>query len=191
MRPRLDGESDADADAQADGGACVALDAGLPDCTPDGGNFATCGRAVATSTYPGWPASKSNDGVLATSWFAATGACPSNACPGADGGAVEAGAVIGVTVTLDQPRTVGRVRLYGNREYSTGYDTLTARIELLAPSGEILRAYPVTTSRGTEPNGDVEQVVSPAQTCVQKVRVVVLTGESSGPAFAEIEAYAN
>jgi hypothetical protein len=157
-------------------------DAGDSGCTPPGGDLAQCGVASATTTYSsGYGASLLIDGVLTTSWYAATGACPSNACPGDS---------VYAEVTLDKPRTVDDVKMFGNRDaYPSGYDVLTAKIELLDSTGATLYSANVTTSRGPEPNGDADQVISPAVGMVSVVRVVVLTGESDGPGFAEIEVF--
>ena len=187
-----DGSADANGSADPDGSAndadASASDAsdsgdGAGGCVPPLGNFALCGTASATSTYSAtFAPSASNDGDLATSWYAASGACAAGVC---------AGDSLRVDIVLDAARTVGRVKIFGNRDYPTGFDVLTARIDLLDGLGAVVTTAAVTTTRGNEPNGDVDYVVSPAATSVKTVRVVVVTGESSGPGMAEIQAFAN
>jgi hypothetical protein len=188
---RSDARSDARADARADADAADAdaADAADADADVDAepiSNFARLGTAVASSEYStGYAASRVNDGDLATSWYSATGSCPDN------GGNFECAATQ-VTITLDALRTIGRVKIFGNRDaYPDGYDVLTAKIELLDDTSAVIYTADVTTSRGTEPNGDVDHVVSPAKTGVKAVRVVVLTGQTTGPGVGEIEAYAD
>lgn len=178
-----DGSDAGDAD---DGASVVdASDAGdgAGNCVPPLGNVAFCGTASATSTYSStFAPSAINDGDLNSSWYAATGACAAGVC---------AGDSLRVDVVLDAARTIGRVKIFGNRDYLTGFDVLTARIDLLDGLGAVVTTAAVTTTRGNEPNGDVDYVVSPAATSVKTVRVVVVTGESSGPGMAEIQAFAN
>lgn len=171
------GRSDAALDAMTD--AADAADAADASCVPPSGNFARCGVATATSEYTGFGAEKANDGDINSGWYAATGACPSNACPGT---------TISVTVSLDVARTIGRVKIFGNRDYPTGFDTLTARIQLLGAANAVLHTADVTAVGA---DADVDHVVSPVVSAVTAVRVIVLTGESTGPGLAEIEAFAN
>lgn len=176
-----DGASDTGTGADANDGGAADVDAG--PCVPPNGNFAFCATASATSTYSsGYPASQANDGDVNTSWYAASGACPSGTCPSE---------TIRVDLALDVSRTIGRVKLFGNRDFDTGYDVLTARVQLLDGASNVLHTADVTATRGTEPNGDVDHVVSPAVSGVTSIRVIVLTAESDGPGLAEIEAYAN
>lgn len=162
-------------------------DAGCPvapsACVPPGGNVAACGAATATSTYSGYSPSALVDDVLTTSWYASTGACPAGVCPGTS---------VSIDVELDTPRTIKRVELYGNRDgYPTDYDVLTARVQLLGEADAVLATQDVTTSRGSEPNGDATVTLATALTCVRKIRVIVLTGEATydEPGFAEIRAF--
>jgi hypothetical protein len=107
-----------------------------------------------------------NDNNLDTSWFTATGACPITD-GGVNGGCP--GSTIHVDVELNMPRTVGRVKLFGSVVY--GAD--------------------VVTSRGGEPNGDVDHALGAPVSCVKTVRVILKTGEGDGPGLAEVGAYAN
>lgn len=181
-----DAPAEAATDAASEGGADAAgdsaTDSGDGGCVPPNGNFAFCGTATATSVYSGYPASAANDGDVGTSWYAASGACPSGACP-TD--------TIRVDIALDAPQTIARVKLFGNRDFPTGYDTLTARIQLLDGTGGVLASDDVTTSRGNEPNGDVDHAFTSAVAGVHTVRVIVLTTEGDDPGIGEIEAYAN
>lgn len=176
------GPNDAAADAAKDAGP---VDAG---CAPPNGNFAYCGTASATSEYnSSYPASNVNDGVLdGSSWYLAVGSCA------VDAGIGSCGTTNYVEVTLDQTRSIKRVKIFGNRgTYAMGYDTLTARIQLLSAANAVLATADVTTSRGAEPNGDVDHAFASVVAQVKKIRVLVLTGESDEPGIAEIEAYAN
>jgi hypothetical protein len=152
-------------------------------CVPPAGDYAFCGTATATSEYSSsYAASLVNDGSLDTSWYSASSTCPAGVC----------GTTLSVDIALDVPRTIGRVKLFGNRDYPTGYDTLTARIQLLDVNGAVVHTADVATGRGlTEPNGDLDSVVAPAVACVATVRVIVLTGEGDGPGLAEVQAFAN
>jgi len=188
----LDATSDATPDAPSDAPSdapVVIGDSGCigtitdPTCLPTGGNFARCGTATATSEYFGFGATRINDGNFDTSWFADTGACPANTC---------SGNTVRVDVALNMPRTIGRVKLFGNREYGTDYDVLTARIELLDGQGAMIYGADVTPTRGNEPNGNLDHVIPvAAKTCVQTVRVIVKTAEATGPGLAEVEAFVN
>lgn len=176
------GGSDAALDATTDAAdAANPVDAAdaAPPCVPPAGNFARCGVATATSEYSGFGAPQANDGDINTSWYAATGACPTNVCPGT---------TISVTISLDDARSIGRVKIFGNRDYPSGYDTLTARIELLSAADAVLYTADVTAVGA---DADVDHVVGPVVSAVKAVRVIVLTGDSTGPGIAEIEAYAN
>ena len=174
-------EAGRDAADATDGGTFDASDAA---CVVPLGNFAFCGTASSTSVYSSsYPASAVNDGVLTSSWYAMSSACPGNMCPGA---------MIRVDVVFDVLRTVGRIALSGNRDsYPTGYDVLSARLELLDGAGAVVHSADVTTTRGNEPNGDVDHIVSPAVASVKAVRVIVLTAESGGPGLGEVRAFAN
>ncbi len=186
------GHLDTGTDAPDGGSLADASDAGTRDaaktpdagCVPPLGNFAICGTASATSTYSGsYRASSLNDDALDTSWYATRTACPAGTC---------AGESIHVDIVLDRPRTVGRVKLFGNRDlYSSGYDVMTARIELLDGAGSVVHMANVTTSKGFEPNGDVDHAVTPAVALAKTVRVIVLTAESNGPGLGEVQVFAN
>jgi hypothetical protein len=180
-----DGSKDSGGDADAvdgDAGADADADAGGPL------NFAALGVASASSEFGGYPASRINDGVTTTSWYAATGSCVSNPDGGAD--FVCTGTPTQIEVALDMARTVGRVKLFGNRDgYPTGYDVLTARLELLDATAAVVYTAELTTTRGAEPNGDVDHVLPAPQAGVKTVRVVLLTTEAGEPGLAELQAY--
>lgn len=168
----------------------AATEADAADAAPEPSNVALLGQAVATSLYSGsYPASNLIDGDLATSWYPSSD-CTSNSDGGDD--YVCTDIPVSATLTLDKARTIGRVKLFGNRdEYPTGYDVFTARIELLDAADAVVYSATVTTSRGAEPNGDVDHAIAPAKSGVRKIRVVILTGEALGPGLGEIEAYKN
>ena len=188
----LDAAGDAPADVKTDTAAADSGDAGCPGttvnptCAPPAGNFAFCGIATATSEYgSSYAAAKANDDDLNTSWYSDSAACPAGVCPGT---------TIRWEVELNTPRTIGRIKLFGNRDFPSDYDVLTARFELLDGSGVGVYGADVTTSRGTEPNGDVDHVVPGTRTCVKKIRVIVKTSETTGndgPGVAELQAFAN
>lgn len=167
--------SDASVDANDGAVTCTPFDAGA--CS---GSVNVCGTATATSTYVGplttYSASRVIDGDLGTSWFAASNACPNNTCAGN----------ITVTVTLRQTQTIGRVKLFANREFASGFNVLTARIELLDANDAVLRQVNVAPSTS---GADIDQAILPAQSCVRKIRIVPLTGEDPGPGFAEIQIF--
>jgi hypothetical protein len=157
-----------------------------PGCVVPGGNFAFCGTATATSTYVGYPASNTIDTDLNTSWYSESGTCSAN-----DGGPVWACTTpLYVDIALNMPRTIGRIKLFGNRDFTTTYDTLTARLELRNGLGNVIHSADLVTSRGNEPNGDLDHAFTPVS-CVKSVRIIVKTGESGGPGLAEIQAFAN
>ena len=178
----VDASDAATNDGAPDSGACAGLTVD-PNCVPTAGNFARCAVATATSIYAGYPAANTIDGNTGSSWYAATGQCPGSVCP----------TTVFVAIELNTPRTIKRVKLAGNTDYPTGYDVLTARIELLDGAGAVVYTADVTTTRGAEPNGDVEHLLATEIACVKTVRVIPLTMEigQTGPGLAEIEAYAN
>ncbi len=157
----------------SDGGGCVL-----------GTNLARCGTMTATTTYSTtYPASSLNDGLSNTSWYASSGVCQVAGC---------APDTVWVDLTFASASTVGRVKLFGNRDgYPSNYDVLTARIELRDAANGLLQTRVVSTSRGAEPNGDAEAMVLPPVANVKVVRVVILTGESTASGFGELEVYAD
>ena len=179
--------ADASDAADATDGPIVVMcdDAGTSSCVPTGGNFATCATATASSTdSPAYVASRVIDGDLTTSWYAAMGACPAGSCSGTS---------IYVDVDFDVPRTVGRIKLFGNRDaLEEGYDVLKARFQLLDASGNVLYSVDVNTDRSyVEPNGDAEHVLAAPVPCVKKVRVISLKVEDPGSGFGELQVFAN
>ena len=92
-------------------------------------------------------------------------------------------------VAFDAPRTIGRVGIYGNREYQSGYDVLTARLELFDGVGTRIFTQDVTTDRDAEPNGNADVLVSPPRACVASMRLILLTSEGAEPGIAEIQAF--
>jgi hypothetical protein len=186
------GADGAPSDSGRDSGPDSGTDSG--DTGTDGPtattNVAGLGVATATSTYSAsYPAASANDGVASNSWYAAAGSCATNPDGGPD--FVCSGAPTHVAIALANVQTIGRVKVLGNRDsFPSGYDVLTARIELLDGADAVIYTADVTMSRGAEPNGDVEHVITPAKAGVKTIRVVVLTGEASGPGLAEVEAYA-
>lgn len=174
---------DAGLDAKAD--AADANDGALPPNT----NLARLGVASATSEYDGfYVAGRVNDGDPTTSWYSATNSCTSNPDGGSD--YLCSGTPTSVQIALAAVSTVRRVVVLGNRDgYPTGYDVFTGRIELLNGSNAVVHSKDVTMTRGAEPNGDVDYVIAPAVAGVKTVRVVVLSGEASGPGLGEIEVY--
>jgi hypothetical protein len=175
----------------ADATLLVARDA-APDAeagSPDNPNLALLGVAHATSELPSYPASQVNDGKDTTSWYAAKQSCTPDPSGGYTCGGLSGNPGTGIEITLDQPRTVGRVRILGNRDAPTGYDVLTGNIELKQMDDrQTTTVVPFTTSRGDEPNGDAELAWNPLPNVIG-VRVDLLAAESDEPGLAEIEIY--
>ena len=154
------------------------------DVLPTGTNYCTETGAVAsaTTTYAGWEPTKLNDGNLGTSWFAASATCTGTGTPITCPGDTAA-----VTITLAGDRNVGRVYIYGNREFSTGYDVLSGHLEIKTASGTVAFSKSFTLSA---PDGDIGISVSPAVSNARSIRFVIDSAESDGPGIAEIAAFA-
>jgi hypothetical protein len=191
---------DADAGEDAKAGANVDADsvfggADASDAASTTVNFAALGSATATSVHPkdnggAYLASNAIDGQMGTSWYADYNSCSKTADSGA--AFVCANPSTKIDIRLDTLRTIGRVKVFGNRGgYSSGWDVLRLRIELLDDAATVLYTAEKATSRGAEPNGDVDHVITPARPNVRTVRIVVLSAENDDPGLAEIEAYAN
>lgn len=165
------------------GDAGDAGDAARPSCSHLGANVARCALARASSTFgnPRFSAAAAIDGLLGTSWYSSSSACDAGACDGES---------VYLDVVFDAPRTLGRVVLRGNRDFPTGFDVLSARVVLMDGTRRVLTSTDVTTTRGAEPNGDAEWIVSPPVSCVARVRVIVIRAEGARePGLAEVEAY--
>ena len=200
MSSTVDATADAMADVDPDGGVvendggpqCPRTDAGYVrrdggpvSCSQPGANFSLCATATASTSYQPttFRPSAAIDGTLTTSWYGAGGACEAGICPGEN---------VFIEVAFDQPRTVGLIAIRGNRDFATGYDVLRVRIVTMDANRRVLSTRDVTTTRGAEPNGDAQLILSPAAACVSFVRVIALTTEgSTEPGLAEIEAYEN
>jgi hypothetical protein len=177
-----------DASPDADGGSGLPGDGGASDggdatLTPPI-NIARLGTAKASSTSGSHPAGLLIDGDPSTSWYASLGSCPFDSTSSAY---ACAGDTTYAEVVLDAPRIVERVKIAGNRDYASGYDVLTGRILLLDANGASLYGADLTTTRGAEPNGNADHVVTPPVANVKIVRFVVRTAESSGPGISELE----
>lgn len=192
-----------DADAGEGTNAKDGVDAGADSASGGGDasegastatNFAALGYATATSVHPDdkegtYPPSHLIDGKKSTSWYAAPDSCQ---LPNGGAEYVCVAPQPSIDIKLDLLRTIGRVKVFGNRgDYASDWDVLKLRLELLDDAANVLYTAEKATSRGAEPNGDVDIVITPARTNVRTVRVVVLTGEQDDPGLAEIEAYAN
>jgi hypothetical protein len=178
--------------AVQDGGASPADGAASQDGGTEAVNFARLGSATATSVHPPdadgtYTAENAIDGKPETSWYADYKSCGKTADSGAELVCTTAPTI---DVRLDALRTIGRVKVVGNRgPYGSGWDVLRLRLELLGDAGESLYSVEKATTRGAEPNGDVDQIITPAKADVRTVRIVVLTAEKDDPGLAEIEAY--
>lgn len=163
------------------------FDAGIPggDLLADGG-FTSSGSlladagvvATATSTYSGYPAESVLDFDVDTSWYI------NSTCAGAGPYCCEA-----ESIRLDLPtaRTINGVLLLGNQgSFSTSYDFLTARLELLSASGSVLATEQVVFNR---PDGDWARRFAPAIQNVRAVRLVPGWAESTASGIAEIRLY--
>jgi hypothetical protein len=179
-----DVSSTLDADAGLD--AAPRSDGSVVDAAPSA-NLCSRATATATSTYSADDGPQNLiDGNAATLWFSNVDAC---ATP-LDGGWVCTGT--SVSIVFNAPVTVGRVKLFGPRgPYRSGYDVLTAQIVLLDTTNAEVYSATVATSRGTEPNGDVDRAIVPARPNVKTLRIDLLTGEGGSSGLSEVEAYAN
>lgn len=157
----------------------------LPDPAPTKENVAPLGKAEASSFYStSYVPSRVNDGNVLTSWYPTKQHCKQT-----DGVGDYVCNGVSITITLDGPRTIGRVKLFGQRDFQTPEDVLTAKVELDDASGSNVFSKPVVTSRDFTSHGHAELVIHPPKERVTKIRVIVLTGQSERPGLGEIEAY--
>ena len=159
------------------------LDAG-GDALPTGTNYCreTGATATASSTYSGYDAPRVNDGDLGTSWFSATGTCTGAGTPVT---CPTDAAVISVALAGD--RNVGRVYIFANREFATGYSMVSGHLEVKTAGGTVAfsKSFTLPTA-GT----DLGISVSPAVSNARTIRLVIDSADGDGPGVAEIAAYA-
>jgi hypothetical protein len=148
-----------------------------------GRNLATLPGVTATASSEygeGWTIARGTDNDLYTSWFPAAGDCVS-------AGPATCTRVPFYQITFPAPQTVGRIALRGNREYTTGYDFLRARFEVLGPGGAPLwsAAYELP-----EPDRDLDITLPTPIPNATAVRFTSERDESEDPGFGELEVFA-
>ena len=141
---------------------------------PEIPKLSTAEGAVAFSStqYAGYPPSRAIDGDLTTSWFAE------------DNDAANLGASPWVEVLLPELASVTQVNVRGNREFGTGYDIFTGRIDIYGDDGSLLFTVEVEK---TGLNFDVEYELPESQADVRTVRFTSTSDESIEPGISELE----
>jgi IPT/TIG domain len=143
-------------------------------------NLARVAVASASSQYGlRWTTARGADNDLSTSWFSALGECATSAgCTG----------VPFYSITFPAPQTIARIALRGNREFSSAYDILRGRLEILDGSTGVLWSASIDLP---DPTRDHDVFFD---TPVGNAQVVRLTSEidrSVDPGFAELEVFTN
>jgi IPT/TIG domain len=138
-------------------------------------------KLTASSEYGGdWTIARGADNDLYTSWFTAAGDCVS-------AGPTTCMTVPWFTVSFAGPQTVGRIAVRGNREYTSGYDFLRARLEVLGDGGAVLwsAAYELP-----QPDRDLDVVLPRPVSNAAAVRFTSEKDESEDPGLGELEVFA-
>jgi hypothetical protein len=137
-------------------------------------------KLSASSEYgEGWTIARGADNDLFTSWFPLSGHCVS-------AGPATCTQVPFYLITFPGPQTVGRIALRGNREYTSGYDFLRARFDLLDAAGVVLWTG---SHELPEPDRDLDVKLPTPQANVTSVRFTSERDESEDPGFGELEVF--
>lgn len=133
----------------------------------------------ATSTYSGYPATNVLDFDVDTSWYIdslCTATAGDFCCSPQE-----------LQVTLPSQATVRAVVLRGNAGgFPTGYDFLTARLELVAVNGVVVATRDVVFNR---PAGDWAVSFSPAVPNVTFIRLRPGWAEDTASGLSEVQVY--
>ncbi len=153
---------------------------GLPDDFEETNAFNTGGAnlsrlpeavANASSSLPGWPASRAIDGGRGTSWFTAVG------------DAANLGSSPFIEVLLQQDAGVAQVRMFGNREAANGLDFFAGIFQAFNGAGaEVFNSGVVQLPA---PSRDVSVPVD--LDGIRRVRFTATDDESNEPGLAEIQ----
>jgi hypothetical protein len=137
-------------------------------------------KLTASSEYGGaWTIPLGADNDIFTSWFTAEGDCVSKGAPTCK-------TAPWFQITFPSPQTVGRLALRGNRAYTTGYDFLRARFEVLGPGDVVLWSAVHTL---LEPDRDLDVVLPMAISGAIGVRFRSEGDESEDPGFGEFAVF--
>ncbi|RMH16904.1 MAG: DUF11 domain-containing protein, partial [Acidobacteria bacterium] len=139
-----------------------------------GGNLAlNPGTTVtASSTFPGFPATRAIDGDLNTSWFTACG------------DAANLGTSPFIEITLAAEAEVREVKIFGNRQFASGFDFFAGVVQLFDAAGALL--FDSGELELPAPVRDLTVPV-PAVAGVRRVRFTATDDQSCEPGLAEIE----
>jgi RHS repeat-associated protein len=125
-----------------------------------------------SSSFAGFPPERAVDGNLGTSWFTARG------------DAVNQGGSPFFQISFQQDVTVTELRMFGNREFASGFDFLAGAFQLLAADGTVLFDSGVVSLPA--PDRDVVLPI-PSVSGVRRVRFTATADEGTEPGFAELE----
>lgn len=137
-------------------------------------------KVTASSEYGGeWTTARGADNDLDTSWFTKAGDCVS-------AGAEKCKTAPWFLIGFPAPQTVARIALRGNREYTTGYDFLRARFEVLGEGGAVLWAASYDLP---EPERDIDVTLPAPVANAHAVRFASEKDQSEDPGLAEVEVF--
>jgi hypothetical protein len=125
-----------------------------------------------SSFYPEWPPERAIDGDINTSWFTA------------DGDAVNLGSTPFFEILLPGDATVTELRMFGNREFSIGFDFFAGIFQLFDAAGTVL--FDSGEVALPAPERDITLAI-PDISGVRRVRFTATADESVDPGFAELE----
>jgi hypothetical protein len=126
-----------------------------------------------SSTYPNWPATRLTDGDPTTAWFSDR-----------DDSAAK-GKIPAITLRFEEPVTVRRVVVLGNRDASwkDGFAVLRGRVQVFGPTGATLRS--IDQSAQGEKH-DFEFVLEPPADHAQFVIFSSLSDEGAKNTYGDI-----
>ena len=130
-------------------------------------------RVTASSTFSGSSENNAHDANLRTSWYSARGDSAAN------------GKAPFVELEFDEPRSVRRVRVFGNRdqEYTKGYGIHAGKVELFDANRSVLA---VQTGAGTGEQYDFDVTLPKQVSGVKRVRFTSVEDEGKRNQYGSV-----
>jgi hypothetical protein len=136
--------------------------------------------ATASTEYGGeWTIARGADNDLYTSWFSAAGDCVTEPAPTCK-------TTPWFMISFPAPQTVTRIALRGNREYTSGYDFVRGRFEVLGAAGAVLWSGSYDLP---EPDRDLDLLLPTPVPEATSVRFTSEKDESEDPGLGELEIF--
>ena len=136
--------------------------------------------ATASSEYGGeWTIARGADNDLYTSWFTAAGDCATAPAPTCK-------TVPWYKISFPGAQTVTRIAMRGNREYTSGYDFIRGRFEVLGENAAVIWS---ASYHLPEPDRDLDIVLGTPIPNATAVRFTSEKDESEDPGLGELEVF--